>query len=173
MNIKDLVNYSKPGIWGFVNEKDKRFFISHSNNILSAVSRNISQIQDKSHSCRKLIRDLPNLNFILLVFGGGSTKNRKVLTTELIEQFISKGYTPYTNRVIVSYKLRTVITKDYKIHVQLVNKRNDKTIIGVFDNMDEAISFIQSNYPNNKIHKVIYCQNSLSKEFFRSKGIEV
>lgn len=176
MNLKDLLSYSKPGIWVFINEKDKRFFISHSNNILAAVSRNISQIQDKSHSCRKLIRDLPNLNFIMLVQDTDesiSPKNRKMRAQELTEAFIAKGYTSYTNRIIVSYKLRTVVTKDFKIHVLLVNKRNDKIVVGVFDKIDESSSFIQHNYPNNKIHKVIYCQNSLSKEFFRSKGIKV
>ena len=176
MNIKDLLDYSKPGIWGFINEKDKRFFISYSNNILAAVSRNISQIQDKSHTCRKLIRDLPNLNFVMLVQGvdeSNSLKNRKILTADLTEAFIAKGYTPYNNKVIVSYKIRTVVTNDFKVHVLLVNKRNDKTVIGVFDKIDEASSFIQHNYPNNKIHKIIYCQNSLSKEFFKSKDIEV
>ena len=167
MNIKDLLDYSKPGIWGFVNEKDKRFFISHSNNILAAVSRNISQIQDKSHSCRKLIRDLPNIQFVLLAGGASDTKTRKIRTMELIEAFVAKGYTPYTNKLIVSYKLRTVVTKDFKIHVMLVNKRNDKTVVGVFDKMDDATSFIQNNYPNNKVNNIIYSDNSLTTLFYK------
>ena len=169
MNIKDLLNYSKPGIWGFVNDKDKRFFISYSNNILSSVSRNISQIQDKSHSCRKLIRDLPNLQFVLLA-GSTShdTKDLKILAMELIDGFKAKGYTPYKDVTLVSYKLRTAITKDYKIHVLLVNKRNDKVVVGVFDNIDDSKSFISNNYPNNKISKVIYSTNSLTKEFYNN-----
>lgn len=172
MNIKDLLDYSKPGIWGFINEKDKRVFISYSNNILASVSRNISQIQDKSHSCRKLIRDLPNLTFVMLVCND-STKTRKIRAVELMDSFVSRGYVPYTNKLIVSYKIRIVVTTDFKIHVLLVNRRNDKTVIGVFDKMDEASSFIQHNYPNNKIHNVIYSDNSLTKEFIRSKGIRV
>jgi len=167
MNIKDLLDYSKPGVWGFINEKDKRFFISHSNNILAAVSRNISQIQDKSHSCRKLIRDLPNLQFVLLVSGGCDIKTRKIRAVELIEAFVSAGYTPYTNRLIVSYKVRIAVTKDYKIHVLLVNKRNDKIIVGIFDKMDDASSFIQTNYPNNKVNNIIYSDNSLTTLFYK------
>lgn len=173
MNIKNLIDYSKPGIWGFFNEKDKRFFISYSNNILSSVSRNITQIQDKSHSCRKLIRDLPHLNLVLFVDDALDTKSRKIRTMELINAFISKGYTPYINRTLVSYKLRMVITNEYNIHVLLINKRNDKIIVGVFDSINEANSFINSNYPNNKITKIIYSENSLSKEFFKRKGFKV
>ncbi len=167
MKLKELLEYSKPGIWGFVNEKDKRFFISHSNNILAAVSRNISQIQDKSHSCRKLIRDLPNLQFVMLVGGGCDIKTRKIRAMELIETFVSAGYTPYTNKLIVSYKVRVVVTKDYKIHVLLVNKRNDKIVVGVFDNMDAASSFTQTNYPNNKVNNIIYSDNSLTTLFHK------
>ena len=171
MDIKNLLDYSKPGVWGFFNEKDKRFFISHSNNILAAVSRNISQIQDKSHSCRKLIRDLPNLHFILLVGGVDNEgfKNRKLRAAEVVEAFKAKGYTPYKESTIVSYKLRTVVTSDYKIHVLLVNKRNDKIVVGVFDNMDLAKGFIDSVYPNNKISKIIYSENNLTKLFYKSK----
>lgn len=173
MKIQDLLDYSTPGVWGFFNDKDKRFFISYSNNILSAVSRNISQIQDKTHTCRKLIRDLPHLNFILLARSGQDTKELKLLAVELSDSFKAKGYTPYNSKLLVSYKLRTVITKDYKIHVLLVNKRNDKIVVGVFDNIDEAHTFTQSSYPNNKVHKVIYSDNSLTKEFNSSKGIRV
>lgn len=173
MKIQDLLDYSTPGVWGFFNDKDKRFFISYSNNILSAVSRNISQIQDKTHTCRKLIRDLPHLNFVLLARSVQDTKDLKLLAVELSDSFKAKGYTPYNSKLLVSYKLRTVITKDYKIHVLLVNKRNDKIVVGVFDNIDEAHTFTQSNYPNNKVHKVIYSDNSLTKEFNSSKGIRV
>jgi hypothetical protein len=170
MKIKDLLNYSKPGIWGFFNEKDKRFFISHSNNILAAVSRNISQIQDKSHSCRKLIRDLPNLNFVMLVQDTDesmSPKNRKIRAQELTQAFIAKGYTSYSNKLVVAYKIRTVITTDYLIQVQLVNKRNDKIVVGVFDKLDLAESFISTNYPNNTVSKVIYSDNNLTTLFYK------
>jgi hypothetical protein len=169
MKIQDLLDYSTPGVWGFFNDKDKRFFISYSNNILSAVSRNIAQIQDKTHTCRKLIRDLPHLNFILLARSNQDTKDLKLLAVELSDSFKAKGYTPYNSKLLVSYKLRTVITTDYKIHVLLVNKRNDKIVVGVFDNIDDSKSFISINYPNNKITKVIYSDNSLTKEFYNER----
>lgn len=170
MDIKELLNHSNPGVWGFLNTKDKRFFISYSNNILSSVSRNIAQIQDKSHTCRKLIRDLPNLQLVVLQkVDTRDTKTLKLIAMELMEGFKAKGYTPYKNVTLVSYKLRTVITTDYKIHILLVNKRNDKIVVGVFDNIDDSESFISINYPNNKITKVIYSDNSLTKEFYNQR----
>lgn len=168
LDITQLFDYSTPGIWGILNRKDNRFFISYSNNILSAVSRNIAQIRDKCHPCRELVTDLNNLELFLFSCPNTSSKDRKIKITEVSNQFKSMGYTPYNTKPAVSYKLRTAISTDYKIHVLLVNKRNDKVLVGIFTTIEDANSFIQSNYPNNQIHKVTYSTNSLTKEFYNN-----
>lgn len=166
MNLKELLKLSVSGVWGFINPTDKRIFISHSSNILSAISRNIQQIQDKSHSCRKLLRDLPHLQ--VTVFDVNlSAKDRKIRSVHWLNEYKQLGYTPYKDSIAVSYKLRTVITKNYEIQVQLVNKRNDKIIVGVFDKIDLATEFIQSTYPNNIVNRIIYSENSLTTLFHK------
>lgn len=172
MKLKNLTELTCSGIWAFVNDKDKRIFISHSGNILSSVSRNISEIKDKSHSCRKLLRDLPHLELIVLE-SGVLPHDRKIKVGEWMDYYRNKGWTLYKDTHPVSYSIRTSISKDYKVHILLVNKRNDKLVVGIFPTMDEATQFLSTNYPNNKVHKVIYSENSFTKEFNGRKVIKV
>jgi hypothetical protein len=172
MKLKNLTELTCSGIWAFVNTKDKRIFISHSNNILSSVSRNISEIKDKSHSCRKLLRDLPNLELLVLE-ADVLPQDRKIKVGKWMENYKNKGWTLYKDTPPVLYSIRTSISKDYKVHILLVNKRNDKLVVGVFTTMDEATQFLFTNYPNNKVHNVIYSDNSLTREFNGRKVIKV
>jgi len=172
MKLKNLTELTCSGIWAFVNDKDKRIFISHSNNILSSVSRNISEIKDKSHSCRKLLRDFPNLDLLVLE-ANVLPHDRKIKVGKWMDHYRNKGWTLYKDNPPVSYSIRTAISKDYKVHILLVNKRNDKLVIGVFTTMDEATQFLSTNYPNNKVHNIIYSDNSLTREFNGRKVIKV
>lgn len=173
MKLRNLIELSGSGIWAFVNDKDKRIFITHSNNILSSVSRNISQIQDKSHSCRKLLRDLPNLELVVLEKDLNSL-DRKVKVGKWMDHYKAKGWTLYKDTHPVYYSIRTSVSKDYKVHVLLVNKRNDKIVVGIFPTIDLANEFVSINYPNNNITSVIYSQNDLTSSFYNScKDIKV
>jgi hypothetical protein len=172
MLLKNLTELTCSGIWAFVNNKDKRIFISHSNNILSSVSRNISEIKDKSHSCRKLLRDFPNLDLLVLE-SHVLPHDRKIKVGKWMDHYRNKGWTLYKDNPPVSYSIKTTISNDYKVHILLVNKRNDKLVVGVFPTMDEATQFLSTNYPDNKVHKVIYSENSFTKEFNSRKIIKV
>lgn len=173
MNLQQLQELSVSGVWGFVNHTDRCIFITHSNNILTSVSRNISQIEDKTHTCRRLLQDKSKLELVILDTNL-SSKDRRIRVGDWMTYYRFNGYSLYRDSTVVSYKIRVVITKEYLIHVLLVNKRNDKIVIGVFNKMELANNFIQSTYPNNKVHKVIYSENSLTKEFLnRSMDIRM
>lgn len=168
MNLKQLISYSIPGIWGLINKKDKRIFISGSENILSAVSRNIEELLLKNHSCRNLLRDIPNLE--LIVLETNTPKNqRKAKQSFWMDHYLSQGYTLYRTKPPVSYRVTTAITQDYLIHVLLVNSRNDKIVVGVFDKMDHATQFITSHYNTSKIYNITYSQNNLTKLFYNNR----
>lgn len=171
IKLKDLTELNTPGVYALINNKDKRIFITQSNNILSSVSRNIAQIRDKSHSCRPLLRNLPNLELLVLEHES-SPKNRKIRLSYWMTIYKTKGYELYNPSTPVSYKVQARITSDYFVHVLLINKRNDKLVVGVFNTMSEAESFISQNYPNQSINNVIYSSNDLTKSFY-NKGKDI
>ena len=168
MNLKELATYSKSGIWGFINVTDKRIFISGSENILSAVSRNIEELLLKNHSCRLLLQDIPNLELIILETSVPKNQ-RKAKQSFCMDHYLSQGYSLYRTRKPVSYRITTAISNDYFVHVLLVNSRNDKIVVGVFDKMDDATQFITSHYNTSKIYNITYSKNNLTKLFYNNR----
>jgi hypothetical protein len=163
-----LTNLSKPGIWAIVNERDRIVYLSQSNNVLSAVSRNISSIHDKSHSTRRLIRDKSLLSFVFLEEVATET-DRKLRLNYWIDNYRNRGYTFYRKKNgECLYTPKVFITTDFKVHVTLVNKRNDKLVVGVFNTIQEANQFVESNYPNT-FYSITYSNNTLTKEYYKSK----
>jgi len=171
ITLKDLTDLNSPGVYAFLNTEDKQIYITQSNNILSSVSRNIAQIRDKSHPCRPLLRKLPKLQLIVLEHEL-STKNRKIRVGYWKTHYKNKGYELYNPSIPVTYKIQTRITSDYFVHVLLINKRNDKIVVGVFNTLFESESFISEHYPNQSINNVIYSSNDLTKSFY-NKGKDI
>lgn len=153
---------NKPGIWAFVNDTDRIVYLSYSKNILSSISRNIKEISDKSHSCKKLIRDKSKIQILLI-----EDRCQKAKLGYWVEYYRNNGYTLYrSNNGEITYKTRVAITTDFLVHVLLVNKRNDKLVVGVFNTMEDASTFIQKHY-QNKIHKIVYSDNLLTHNYLK------
>lgn len=169
MNVMQTLTYlNQPGVWAFVNDRDKIVYLSYSSNILSSVSRNTRELHDKSHPCRRMIQHKPILRFELL-----ESNCQKAKLGYWIDFYRNKGYSFYRNRNgEVTYKARITITDEFLIHVQLVNRRNDKIVVGVFSDMEEAKSFTQTYY-SNKIHKIVYSDNPLTKQYLKRKASTV
>jgi hypothetical protein len=169
MNLmQTLTQLNQSGVWAFVNERDKIVYLSYSNNFLTSVSRNVRELTDKSHSCRRMIRDKSKLQIQII-----ESNCHKARLGYWIDFYRNKGYSLYRNKNgEVTYKVRISISEDYKVFVMLVNKRNDKVVVGVFPNMEEAKVFSQTHYPD-KIHKIVYSDNPLTKEFLRRKDSTV
>lgn len=169
MNLmQTLTQLNQPGVWAFVNDRDKIIYLSYSNNILSSVSRNVRELTDKTHSCRRMVRDRSNLRIQII-----EPNCQKAKLGYWVDYYRNSGYSLYrNNNGEVTYKVRTMITDEYLIHVMLVNKRNDKTVVGVFPNMEDANHFIQTYYQNN-IHRIVYSDNPLTKQYLTRKASTV
>lgn len=171
MKLKDIITTTFPGIWGFINKKDKRIFISNSSNVIVSISRNTTELLQKTHSCRQLIKDLPKLELIILETSVPKNQ-RKARQSYWMDYYINQGYTLYRTIKPVLYKPRLVITEDFFIHVLLVNARNDKVVVGVFNDMDTAQSFVSTHYSSNKIYNIIYAKNNLTMLFYKKQKKE-
>jgi hypothetical protein len=170
MNLyRTLNDLSTPGIWAIVNERDRLVYLSQSNNVLASMSRNIDMIHNKSHSCRKLLRDKSLLSFVVLEEVSSTETDRKLRLNYWINHYRNKGYTLYRkHNGEATYTPKLFVTKDYKVHVTLVNKRNDKLVVGVFDKMNDATQFITTYY-SNIFYTITYSDNILTKEYYNRK----
>lgn len=168
MNFAELLDTSCSGIWGLVNEADRKIYLSYSNNILSSISRNISDLKSRCHSCRDLNNDLSKLS-IIIVERNTPSSQLKLSLSNWMDNYRNNNYGLYREFIPVSYKLRKVVSKDYLVHVLLVNSRNDKIVVGIFDKMDLADQFINTHYKDN-ITKVIYSDNQLTGNYIKRMG---
>jgi len=171
MNVlPNLTQLSKAGIWAIVNESDKVLYITQSNNVLSSMSRNIDQLNNKSHHCRSLLRHKSKLSFVVLEYVTIET-DRKLRLNYWIEKYRNKGYTLYRkHNGEALYVPKILVTEDFKIHVTLVNRRNDKLVVGVFDKMSEAEHFTTTHY-SKPFYTITYSSNILTKEYLKGKKV--
>jgi hypothetical protein len=166
--LQTLTDINKSGIWAFVNDIDRMVYLSYSNNMLTSVSRNVRELNDNTHSLKSLVRHKSKLQIQII-----ECNCEKAKLGYWVDHYRNNGYSLYrNNNGEVTYKTRIAITNEYLVHVLLVNKRNDKIVVGVFSDMEQATSFVQTNYPN-KIHKIVYSNNDLTKQFLRRKGSTV
>lgn len=170
MTLLNLQNLSVSGVWALVNLVDNKIYINYSNNILASLSRNISEILDNSHSCRPIISDYAKLELVILETHVPHNQ-LKVKSGYYMDSYKNNGWSLYNTNPPVKYTVKTLIAKDCKAHVVLVNKRNDKLVVGVFDSIYEADEFSSSVYPNNTVTTILYSQNSLTKEFLRKNKV--
>jgi hypothetical protein len=92
---------------------------------------------------------------------------RQMFSTE-IEKFKQEGYTVLNRKqTLLKYKIRKIITRFNKqtvVCVVKVNSRNEKLVMGVFSNMVEADSFIES-LGSLEIIPDIQASNNLTQEY--------
>lgn len=163
MNLLQTLNdMNTPGVWAFVNDTDKIVYLSYSKNIQSTVSRNIKEMADNSHSCKQLIKDKSKLQLQVLEYNCSKAK-----LSYWIDNYRNKGYSLYRERNgEVVYRVKVKIIPEYFVHVTLCNLRGTSTVVGVFDNMQEANSFIQTHY-SDKIYNIVYSDNILTKQYLK------
>ena len=169
MNLtQTLIEMNKPGVWAFVNDTDRIIYLSYSKNIQSTISRNIKEVMDNSHSCKRLIKDKSKLNLVVLEYNCEKAK-----LNYWLDHYRNDGYSLYRNRNgEVTYRLQVKIVAEYLIHVILRNLHGNSVVVGVFDSMEEANTFIQTHYPD-KIYNIVYSDNKLTQHYLKRKASTV
>ncbi len=160
--IREAVNV----VYGLVNEVDKRVYISHGVSLISSLSRIMSEIN--SPKFRQLSEDLNHVKITLYEIGTVDKKLREVKARHILDSYIERGYSEYTNTNLVQYRfLKDIImikTLNY-IRLQLVNKNKDKILLGLFRKEIEYQRYMNSHYPDGKINDIIMSTNSYTQKF--------
>lgn len=145
MNIwKFFWNIPKSGLFALVNKSNKRVYISHSRDIPSSLARLVRDIGSRHSIYKQLIKDVKKLEFTLL-------ENINIYDSLLdihckmdyyITEYKQLGYEIYNSRYkLQKFKVRIDVELDRLVYVKLISKSYKQIVVGVFDNMDDAIEF--------------------------------
>lgn len=162
MLLKELYNMPRNSVYALINEQDKEIFLTYSYDVLSGLTRLINEIKAgyglsiNPHKFQyKLLETLDSREDLKLAF------NR------WYEHYKNNDYKFYNKRRPISYKLISVVDKDFRsssrllLYIKLKNRYNTLTV-GVFDNIEECNDFM-GNYGSTNIIK--YASNKLTKDF--------
>lgn len=130
-------------IYALVNESTKRFQVYSSTNTPSHLVSLIRRI--KSDPKEFLLReDLSGCSLVILETKDMS-RNRQL---ELINEYVSRGYSQYRIYSPIRYKLVTEVDSERRAYcLYLVNsKGNHRVLVGVFRKHRELQKFVESHY---------------------------
>lgn len=164
IETKSLIRATSSGVFCLENSAKKRVYINFSKNMLGYVSRVFEELQSNRFPLKDMVRDLDNLEFKIL-------ESRDDIETMdyWIEHYQSQGWTVYnanskrplprTPRVIIADLNKSLV------EARLYNRRGDYEVVGVFNNVPEANSFMESCYGDNNPHKLrVFAANFLTRK---------
>jgi hypothetical protein len=154
-------------VYAFVNEKDKRIYITYCTSFLSSVDRTIQLIERSKNSNRLLYDDRNKLDLIVLATDLVDKNSMRLMTSYWSNHYRNIGYSLYRKYNHIEYKIRTVINKSYQIEVQLVTRNNATLVVGVFSKAEEANEFTnECLVKQGSCILPVYALNQLTKEYF-------
>jgi hypothetical protein len=130
-------------IYALVNESTKRFQVYSSTNTPSHLLSLIRRI--KSDPKEFLLREDLGGCILVILETKNMSRNRQL---ELINEYVSRGYSQYRMYSPIRYKLKTEVDTERRAYcLYLVNsKGNHKVLVGVFRKHRELQKFVDTHY---------------------------
>lgn len=169
--FREYYSMAVPGIFALENARHKWIYISHTNNILRAMSEVISEISTGTTKYKKLIEHREYLKFFILD-KIDNEHDRKLKVAHYIDEYLKDGYKLYIKKRPIVYQIKVEVHKDFNVnnsnmlvYVFARKKSGIKTTVGVFDNMDEAKLWVENTYRDKTQIIPIIAENTLTKEY--------
>lgn len=168
--LSNLPDLAVSGVYSI--EWNSLVYVGFSKNVLKAFAGHMEDIKQGRHNYIKC-SDLGGLRYNLLETVEG-TENIKLSYNKWCSEYRNTGWTLYRKYTPLKYKVRTRISADNKVEqsvdfgylvvVELVNRRNETTVVGVFNKNEYAEEFIKKYY-SGEINKVVISQNECTKKY--------
>lgn len=163
--IKRLFNLSKTqGILALENSRDKRVLLIRSSDVLTSLNRVIQLAKSRNKRWRLLYKDYRKLEIKLV-----DTSSTRMAFEYWADIYSKLGYTFYSSYKAVQYVICTDVDPDYRVVVKLRSKAKYEVILGLFDTIKDAESFINYAYPTKDVKHIAYALNERSREYFRTQ----
>lgn len=167
---------SSPGIYALENTKDKRVLIFGSKNPLLYIAQLVSKVsvKSKNHKSQALIKDKKNLKLITLETGFKANSSfddvSKWSVLYWYNEYSRNGYTSYTKVKPLQLILHVRVHYQYGAMVELRNKAGKAIVVGVFSMMSDAMSWIDTYYPDLDYINPIFACNLETINYFNSRN---
>lgn len=121
---------SVPGVYVYIDDRNKEVFVSYSRNMLESIYRNI--------------RDGHYINTEVVVLDSECPVERlKLEASWWMNEYRNKGYRVLNKVLPVKYKLTVNINKYYQVEVILKPARSKGKVLRIFTKMEDALQFIE------------------------------
>lgn len=153
--ISTLQTIPNSCVYAIISDSNKTCLVSHSNNLQSSLGSILASNKVIGNDVRLVVLDvLDDVEYKLL------------LCEKYKLQYIGSGYEIKNKRSYINYYVR--IQYSVKLDcamVVLYNRRRDKKIVGIFDNINEANSFVEEYYKQGDCTFPVYSTNKGTKEY--------
>jgi DNA-binding Lrp family transcriptional regulator len=170
MILNDLISLPQSAVYALIDEDTRRIYVHASYDVPSSLVRLAKSISIREPWCRNLADDIQKLKFVILEADVEKDK-LKLRYNYWLDAYVKLGYSAYhvmKNRV--EYHVETVCQMNDNLQllvwVYLVNKRRDKTLVGVFNNLEDADAFRKRNYADG-VYDVVYDDGTLSMRYIK------
>jgi hypothetical protein len=153
-----------PGVFALINNSDRKVDVRHSTNCLDSIARHLTQIAKKTHPCKSLIEDQKKITVAILDVIE-DPQLRLLCHTYWSNRYKDESYSFYRFRPALTLRAR-ISVEDYQARVKLQNANHDAFVVGCFDSLTEAESFLSFYYSNKAAYPVYAC-NKLTREYYK------
>lgn len=160
-------------VYILLNEDKKEVYITWSTDVVTSLARNLRDINNKTHVCKRLIKIAKKLEFrVLENVHYHDTKNDIAMKIHYwINEYINNGYTVINKHNIQRYRVKLKVNRDVdKVFVKLINTSYKELVVGVFNNIQEAKEFSKL-FNNMSFITPLYAINDLSLQYFKNQDI--
>ena len=172
--MKDLPRAS---IVALYNPKKKKVHLLLCRDCLRSMSRTLSEIRNKTYKLKDIIEDQDDLELIVLeeLSDYDTLRLHMNYWYDYIKTIGLELYTKKHN--YLQYKARINVSLDFEgdnvVFVELVNRRNEAYIVGVFRNMNEAKEFKSEYFDNQKYVYPVYAINEDTQKYIRKDSAQL
>jgi hypothetical protein len=159
--INTLHSLPNSCVFAIINPVSSKCYVGYANNLKSR----IGQILD----------DFPELvgdrSYIKILLKTEELLYKQIYSQYYVEKYVTAGFDVVKAKISYSkYKPKILVNCSIPaVFVVIENIRKDKTVVGVFENMDEAKGFVAQYYVGVDLVQPVYALNDRTMEWVKKR----
>lgn len=154
--LSQLKSLPDNAVFGLISDSSKECYISHTNNLKARIGQILSSDFILHEDTRLIVFNTVH-----------DSEYKRIYTQYYLDKYKELGYSrvggPFE---YINYKVRVQYSKFLlEALVVLINKRKDKTVVGVFSSVEEANKFVDEYYTGKDIVLPVYSINKRTVEW--------
>jgi hypothetical protein len=174
--VRDLLSLPEGCTFALFNQKRKKAQLFICKNGLIRIPQIINTLRNNEHSSKELCSDLQDLELVILETNNDISILR--LHMQYWKDYLKDLELETYNKInCLIYKSRVTTGYDYtgelRILVELVNRRNESFVVGVFEKMYEAKEFQKKYFDTRNYVYPVYANNEHTREYVLTRDSQL